>query len=540
MTKPGQPELRRHEPSANEELAAILMRMTGGDGRDAYELAKKISGLADFVSGGANTAGKSIYDGAKTIASSVRDYFNPSPFDPVDIETFKRERRTRRESMEDALTRADREARASDEYRQLVDRGQRRAAEALVSRMKSSAETTWRKSQGTMPDEERALTQQYEEYVNGLGETRAHELNKGFAERNPGTAAAMTVGGPILSAYLTRGLLNRRNAIGDTLVAEANAARGSGDPVKIYDTAAKLQEWLGIKEKAKTAGMVAAAATIPADLRMLTDYIDAKALPHDAGARKRAEQKYTIENLPNLGMEFGLGTISGLGGALGGAKMATDSPRIAATQLAKILQTSYPNQVNNVAGNVIALGNARQKVAQANAGAGGAPAPVAQPAAGAGNAPGFQPPPLQPPPVPPGPAYGPYDPAVHGPVSRQFLDEMLTHRHATRATTLGQQNVVPHIVQQLEGRYAAQGMPPVDPAYLSRRAQGTLDAASGIEKALLGTGHQITNPARRNAVLDAITGKDYTLSLPLAVAGGAGGAAALSADDELKRILGLD
>lgn len=176
----------------------------------------------------------------------------------------------------------------------------------------------------------------------------------------------------------------------------------------------------------------------------------------------------------------------------------------------------------------------------ATRGAGASPSPGGPGGSGGGNAPGSPPPPLpppqggpnapvQPPPPPPPPQFAPYDPATHGVASRQLLDDLLAQSQATRTTPVGNQNLPEQLARGAEARFMAQGLPQVDPINLRSRAQGTATALSDTD-AILRSGNirrTVTAPEARESVLNAATGKDYTLAVPAAVGAGAAAAAAL-------------
>lgn len=142
---------------------------------------------------------------------------------------------------------------------------------------------------------------------------------------------------------------------------------------------------------------------------------------------------------------------------------------------------------------------------------------------------------VQPPSPPP---YAAYDPAVHGQISRQYLDELLTTGTPTRAQSqaLTLEETVPNMVNQLQGRYVASGGPMVDPANLASRAQGSFDQYGALNALLQGTNSQITNPRLRQQVLDMISGRPGMLALPAAI--GAGAAAESPVNNLLRQYQG--
>jgi|CXWL01.1.fsa_nt_gi hypothetical protein len=158
----------------------------------------------------------------------------------------------------------------------------------------------------------------------------------------------------------------------------------------------------------------------------------------------------------------------------------------------------------------------------ANRGAGGGSSPGGPPGAGANSGPNFPPLPQQPPqggitppsgPMPP--TYPPYDPLLHGPVARQYLDDALSSGRVPETDTM---------VNQLQGQFVGRGWPQVDPANLAHRARGTVEELMMIDQ-LLRSGQMrrtVTGQEVRQPVLNASTGRDYTLAVPAAALPAAG------------------
>lgn len=116
-----------------------------------------------------------------------------------------------------------------------------------------------------------------------------------------------------------------------------------------------------------------------------------------------------------------------------------------------------------------------------------------------------------------------YDPAVHGPLAREYLDKLLTHRNpvrdAARGSVSGKLDPVGHVTDDLTRIFANAGAPAVRPYDLRQRVQGT-NTAYGDHNDVLGyTNSQITNPRMRDKVLGAISGRHGTLAVPLIAAG---------------------
>ncbi len=121
---------------------------------------------------------------------------------------------------------------------------------------------------------------------------------------------------------------------------------------------------------------------------------------------------------------------------------------------------------------------------------------------------------------PPAPMYATYDPATHGASSRQLLDDLLSNPSGSAVAMQPER-----LAQLAQVRHAIDGSPMVDPSQLLTRARGSAEELALIDQ-LLRSGQirrTVSSPEARPAVLNAATGRDYTLALPMA------GGAALAA-----------
>lgn len=111
---------------------------------------------------------------------------------------------------------------------------------------------------------------------------------KPFSERNPELAQVLMAG-----TYPLAGLAG--NKVSKTVlgnVGKANAAAEAATDPAQYALARATADELSKMAPAKIAGGVAASASIPADLQMLTDAVDYKTMPKDTRAYKEAEAKF--------------------------------------------------------------------------------------------------------------------------------------------------------------------------------------------------------------------------------------------------------
>jgi len=119
-----------------------------------------------------------------------------------------------------------------------------------------------------------------------------------------------------------------------------------------------------------------------------------------------------------------------------------------------------------------------------------------------------------------------YDPAVHGPISRAYLNELLTHGSPTRAALTGLGSVDDQATQAalaLQSRYHAANVPLVNQDEMVARASKSLGEYNLLNAALsaqTGANRQITNPSVRKAMLNMLQGRPGYLSVPPIVAYG--------------------
>lgn len=413
-------ELRSYDPSATEQAAGKIAPYLG-DGRAGYERAKKISDAVDAATGWAISGGKDLYDSVKGLGSAVYDSLsNGTPVTKPPVEgrdEFFAKRRTARETIEAAQSRAEQEARSSREYKQAMEEGRRTAAERMVAARKESAAKTWEKGQSSISDEESRINADWEAYQRDLQRQRAEELDKGFAERNPVIAKSMPVGGAIASALLAKYGIGKLNERGAAYAANAAKTFAGNNPMAAQLAATKANEFAG-RYPYYQGLTLAGSSTVPVDLRLAGDLIDKYGLPEDSGARQRASDRLSLSNWQEQGADVAKGLISGGIGSFIGSKMAkTPSPTVDLRGVGEILSPDFSAKVAAMGQRQIDAENARRALLAAkkapmpepqgaNPGAGGGPAPI-QPGVGPQGAQAApQPPPGLPPAIPsPGP-YG--------------------------------------------------------------------------------------------------------------------------------------
>lgn len=345
-----------------------------------------------------------------------------------------------------------------------------------------------------------------------------------FRERYPAVAGALPAAGLALAAGVPFGLKAVANATtgapwstASRLQREIDKGRQamiSGTPDERSLQENVLNAFVGREPgrmgrtwQAVTGPAAAAVAggSLAAEAQLFPDQFDWYNLPE--GPEKEAARKRALDPLTFLS-RAALGSLIGYSGYKAGDLVPRRDP-------------NWPAAIG-----------VRDALRARGASGGGSGAPPAPPAGGSQSGNGIAPPQLPPPtpgsavspPQPPMNAFASYDQATYGPISRQYVDELLTTGHPARQALLAQPDTVAHMVDQLQSRYAVRGLPPVDPGGLRARAQGTYDAAEDIARIFAGmpsAKRKITAPEIRSQVLDAVTGKPTTLALPAAVAAGA-------------------
>lgn len=241
----------------------------------------------------------------------------------------------------------------------------------------------------------------------------------------------------------------------------------------------------------------------------------AQGLPQANPVREVASQEFFDPRM--AGKRMGFGGVEGLGGALLGSGMVR-APGMIAEGIA-----AMPGRIVNAYRGAMAA--AQPPVPRPPAGGppalppppapgppGGGPAPGALPQAQAGpiGPPNLPPAPNIPPPGrprsrPAPPSGGSYESAVHTPVSREYVDELLAAGQPIPSAA--------EMSAALAQRYASAGAPAVSPASLSAKANPTRRVLEAIADA---------PPEVQRTMLNRLLGQPGFLAVPAAA--GAGGA----------------
>ena len=338
-------ELWRYTPTARERIVSILADQLGGD-RAAYGHADRFVGGAEFSPLGLMT---SAYDLArsgaghvKTLVEALTNSSHPVTQPAVlSKEDFYQARRSKRETLEEAQNRAEREARELPEYKDLMGKNWRKSAEDLVAKRKASAETTWQKSQATVGSEEEAIGRQWDAELGDRERRRLEMMGQSFSERHPVASAALPLSGLAGSLLLTRLGLNKINRAGAGYAAQAETARLAGDK-EAQAQAILMADKFAQSEPLKKLGVLAGAPLANVEARALPDQMDVMTMPPEAPARQRAMDR--MSNVPEYLLHSVPAYVGGAAATYTGSKLAGPSsgPEVAATRA--YLRGLEPNQ----------------------------------------------------------------------------------------------------------------------------------------------------------------------------------------------------
>lgn len=269
--------------------------------------------------------GHEIWSAVKEYAPILKKWAQtPStPDQPMTADEFKGSRRSVAPTFEKIL--AEEKANIRNDPTYTYGPGQRARLDAKAE---ADARKRYEASKADVSSQDARLDKDYADYVTGWNKQRDDHYNKQFSERNPGTAMAMTVGGPIASALLTKGIFGKIDKAGSEIAKAGLVARGEENLADFAQNIVRAQNY-GPYARVGKAVTVGEAALLPAELRMMQDVIDKKGLPPNAGARKAADER--MSDVQKYAGGMGWDVISGLTGAAAGAlwnKLATASPKV--------------------------------------------------------------------------------------------------------------------------------------------------------------------------------------------------------------------
>jgi hypothetical protein len=289
---------------------------------------------------------------------------------PLTEDEFRQARRRLQPATEsDFIERQLQQTRESQAYTDATPGQQRRMLDAATKRAREQLYPAFQKS---MADEANTLSGEHAQYVEGWNQRRREQLSQPFVGRHPNLATAATVAGPVLAGVLThRGFNNYNRSMADAArsTREAMAGNNFRDAAANASTADRLaRRELGTKLAG--AGFY---STIPADMRMMGDFVDRYALPPDAPAQQDAERRQGdlggyLRNFAGNTVSGAVGSAAGAAGALFGKyRTGPAEARTAASYIAGTGGKS-PDQIARVLADRAATADrAAARAAEANA-----------------------------------------------------------------------------------------------------------------------------------------------------------------------------
>ena len=270
--------------------------------------------------------GQEVWNTVKEYAPVLKKWMQESgtPDQPMTSDEYKQTRRTiQPKTYEEIL--AEEKAKAKQDPTYLYGPGQRRALDAKAE---ADAQKRYNASKGDLTDQDARLSAEYDNYVKGWQKQREDYYNRQFSERHPGTAMAMTVGGPIASALLTKGIFGKIDKAGSTIARNGLDARVGDDVAGLAQNLVRAENY-GTPALVGKGMTLAEAAALPVELRMMQDVIDKKGLPPNAGARKAADERMRDVGTyaSGMGYDFLSGAIGAATGALLNKRFGPGSPK---------------------------------------------------------------------------------------------------------------------------------------------------------------------------------------------------------------------
>jgi hypothetical protein len=417
---------------------------------------------------------------------------------------------------------------SSDAYKQAMSENRRKAAESIAAKAADDAEKALAKDAANAGSNETQISDDYTAYLKDYDRDLEAYNGRSFADRNPQFAKALPVIGTILAGLATKGILGRVGAKTSKLADEVVKARDAGDPLALANARSAAEQY-GSTVGMKKAATYGTASTIPFDLQIGADVIDAKGLDKEyqdssgnwkpARAQQEAAKRINpFEDPAGFAGRNAVSLISGGIGAMTGGKLA--QPTVPVPRA--VNQTEMTAAVDEILAGL----NARKSVDAARG-----PGPAANSTQSAASSiPG-----------PPGPVPGSLPaPTASTPV-RQSLPQRQPSAGPSYASGSPDQIQVQRIIDDLltQGQSvtdpaalassvrAAGGAPSLNTAQLAKRAGGTAAEARTLE----GLGVDLRDPAIRDAILKKIAPGTATML-------GVGGLANSDIEDLLAEIMG--
>jgi hypothetical protein len=264
-------------------------------------------------------------------------------FAPTDREEFFRQRRTQRQSLEEAQRQAEERVRQSQEYRNLVDDNMLKAADRLIQNARRSATERVQQSEAGRPTEEGRIQREYDQHIAEMNRLRSEFYNKSWTERGGGVATLINAASYVVPFLLARRGFNKIADEGNDLIEAARRARQAGNAADEARALISLDTW-GNRALGRQAWVALKAAAIPAEIRAGGNVWDAYFLPEGTGAQTRAHQRLThaFTSPSAFLQEYGPHILGGVATAAGARLTSQNLPRdVAAGEIATLRGTGY-------------------------------------------------------------------------------------------------------------------------------------------------------------------------------------------------------
>jgi hypothetical protein len=414
---------------------------------------------------------------------------------------FFQERRKPVQSVGEVKAAARERAMNSDAYKQAVEDGNTKRAERIAVAAERSAEDALKKDAAKAGADDTTIGTDYEAYLKDYDRDLEAYNGRSFADRNPGIAKALPVIGTALAGIATKGILGKVGRKTQSLADDVIKARDAGDPLALANARSAAEQY-GSTVNLKKGLTYGTAATIPADLQLAADVIDAKGLDKEyqdssgdwkpARAQQEAAKRVNvIEDPYGFAGRNAVSLISGGVGAMTGGKLA--QPTVPVPRA--VNQQDMTAAVDEILAGI----NAQKAVQAARQPASPPPnntpvAPVAPPV------PPAQPPgpPVQTATTPSPQSRAPRQPSKGPTYTSGSPDQMNVQRIIDDLLTDGQSVTNPQSLAVAVR--SAGGAPKMRDAQLLNRATGSAREARSLQE----LGVDLNDPKIRRAILDKI------------------------------------
>lgn len=348
-----QPELRSRQPGLYERLVARFGELLGDD-QAAHQMARDIIGtddpekqaVIDAAHIGAYATPAAPFVGAYDLGSIAGDLVSPiknawdsfwepkSQFDEGELtrDEFYSKRRSKRSTLQDAQTDAEKSVRESQAYKDAIASGKRTTAQRMIDSARTNAVKGWEADQRSIGDEDKRIEADWQAELSDRKSRSDALARKPWYERYPGSGEAAIAAGSAISALLAKRGFGKIAEEGNRLLKTATDARASGNLLKEAEALSAIDAWRKRMPYEYTKTGIKAAA-VPLELRGVGTAADAMTMPelHDeagnidpTSARQQARSiiHKAISTPEGFTEEVGLPLLSGLTGVGAGSIFA--------------------------------------------------------------------------------------------------------------------------------------------------------------------------------------------------------------------------